>query len=196
MRLVARGVGVIRGRSILDHPSIHAVRGSPPLALRSDGLPVLPLPGPPASGAEWAVRRLALLGVVPALAPALRAVPAGWIGVLEIAAHALDGQGLARGLRFARLGARGGALTLWPEADDTDPIPRAAAVQAICEWAEARSGDTCMAHGTPGAASVVVGDRRLALGPRARDLPAAELRRLLWPDGGRDRPDTAGPSDP
>ena len=131
--------------------------------------------------------------MVPALAPALRVVPAGWIGVLEIAAHALDGQGLARGLRFARLGARGGALTLWPEADDTDPIPRAAAVQAICEWAEARYGDTCMAHGTPGAALAVVGVRRFALGPRARDLPAADLHRLLWPDG---RPGTAEDSGP
>lgn len=175
------GAGMTWGTNVLDHPSVRAVRGSPPLALRSDGNPVLPVPGPPASAAEWTVRRLALAGILPSLAPAVPDVPAGWIGVLEIAAHALHSQGLARGLSFLRLDARGSALTLWPDTDEADPTPRAVAVQAICEWAESRSGDTCMAHGTPSAGMTILCGRRVTLGPHARTLPVAELRRLIWP---------------
>ena len=182
--------------SVLDHPSIRAVRGSPPLGLRSDGQPALPLPPPPATGAAWVVRSLALAGILPSLTPALPAVPAGWIGVLEIAVHALDGQGLARGLGFRRIDARGSALIMWPDLDEADPTPRVEAVQAICEWAEARSGDTCMAHGTSSAWCAHVGGRRLTLGPSARGLPVGELRRLVWPDRRYGWPGAARDPDP
>ena len=171
-----------RARSLLDHPSIRAVRGTPPLPLRSDGLPVLPLPSLAATGTERAVRRLALASMLPVPALALRAVPAGWMGVLELAAHALDGQNLARGLTFLRFGAGGMALLLWPDTDEADPTPRTEAVEAICGWAEARSGDTCMAHGTPGAGAVSIDGERFVLGPWARKLTATEIRRLAWPD--------------
>ncbi|WP_165839099.1 hypothetical protein [Roseicella frigidaeris] len=134
------------------------------------------------NGAEQVVRRLALAGVLPELAPALPAIPAGWTGLLEIAAHALEAQGLSRGLRFLRSDACSGVLVLWPDTDAETISPGAAqAIEAICEWAEVRSSEVCMADGTPGAGPVVLGGRRLALGSRARTLPIAELGRLIWP---------------
>jgi hypothetical protein len=138
--------------------------------------------------AEHIVRALALSGILPSLAPSLSGLPAGWTGLLEIAAHALDAQGLSRGIRFLRSDARWGVLVLWPDTEDETISPSAArAIEAICEWTESRSSDICMVDGTPGARLTIIGGRRLTLGPRARTLPVTELGHLLWPFGHDDQ---------
>jgi hypothetical protein len=131
-----------------------------------------------------AVRGLALAGILPSLAPALPAIPAGWTGLLEVAAHALDAQGLSHGLRFLRSDASSNVLILWPDTENAAiSFGAAQAIEAICEWAEIRSSDTCMADGTSGAELAIIKGRRLALSSRARALPVAQLVTLLWPNG-------------
>lgn len=171
-----------------DHPSILAVRRSC-IALCGDGTPQLSVPPPPCDGVEFVIRRICLNAVSPALAAGLAGIPAGWFGLVEIAAHALAARGLARGLRLAAFSASdSGALTLWP-----DPQPKASeslveATEAICEWAEARACNICMADGTPDAELVDAGPAtykptclRLKLGRRARTLPAETREHLVWP---------------